>query len=122
MNNILIAKETTKIIKERQYEVDGEIISLPALDYESVEVISPKAGEELLSERQDTKTAASCNISIVAADSFQAAKRYDNPLVMNFANAHKPGGGFEMGACGRCSYHAALHRANTHRPRQRFWS
>lgn len=98
MNNILIAKETTKIIKERQYEVDGEIISLPDLDYESVEVISPKAGEELLSERQDTKKAAACNISIVAADSFQAARRYDNPLVMNFANAHKPGGGFEMGA------------------------
>ena len=44
------------------------------------------------------------NISIVAKDSFQAAGEFENPLVMNFANAHKPGGGFEMGATAQEMY------------------
>lgn len=98
MNNILIASETKKIIKEGQYELAGEIIKLPAIDYENVEVISPQLGEELLLANADEKRAELNNICIVAEDSFQAAKRYSHPLVMNFANAHKPGGGFELGA------------------------
>lgn len=98
MNNILIAKETKKIIKDCQYEVSGEIIRLPELEYDSVDVISPKLGEELLMENGAYKKAIVNNVCIVSEDSFQAAKRYDNPLVMNFANAHKPGGGFEAGA------------------------
>lgn len=98
MNNILIAKETLKIIKECQYEVAGEIIKLPEIDYESVDVITPQYGEKLLSENRENKKAVLNNISIVPEDSFQAARRYDNPLVMNFANAHKAGGGFELGA------------------------
>ena len=39
-----------------------------------------------------------CKIKIVNSDSFQAGRNYDNPLVMNFANAHHPGGGFLLGA------------------------
>ena len=38
-----------------------------------------------------------CKIHVVNADSFQAARKYDNPFVMNFANAHNPGGGFKLG-------------------------
>lgn len=98
MNNILVAKETMKIIKEGQYEVEGNIIKLPHIDYDSVDVISPQLGEQLLVEKRDRKKAVLNNVCIVPEDSFQAAKRYDNPLVMNFANAHKPGGGFELGA------------------------
>ena len=57
MNNILIAKETMKIIKEGQYDVAGEIIKLPKLDYESVDVISPQLGEKLLAENREHKKA-----------------------------------------------------------------
>lgn len=39
-----------------------------------------------------------CKVSVINADSFQAARQYENPLVMNFANAHNPGGGFKLGA------------------------
>ena len=98
MNNILVAKETMKIIKEHHYKVAGEIVKLPEIDYEGVDVISPQYGEKLLSEKRESKKAGLNNVCIVANDSFQAAKKYDNPLVMNFANAHKPGGGFELGA------------------------
>lgn len=38
-------------------------------------------------------------ISVIDSDSFEAAKDYhENILVMNFANAQVPGGGFRMGA------------------------
>lgn len=98
MNNILIAKETKKIIKEGQYELNGEIIKLPSIDYRSVDVISPEIGEGLLLANAERGKVVLDNVCIIPEDSFQAAKRYDNPLVMNFANAHKPGGGFEFGA------------------------
>lgn len=55
-------------------------------------------GEKLLNAHVPGAGSIGKNISIVAKDSFQAAGDFENPLVMNFANAHKPGGGFEMGA------------------------
>ena len=48
MNNIQIAKETMKITAEKKYEINGKPIQLPEMDFLSVEVFSPKAGEELL--------------------------------------------------------------------------
>lgn len=98
MNNISIAIETKKIIKEGQYELAGEVINLPAIDYERVDVISPQIGEELLLANKEKEKTVLKNVCITSEDSFQAAGRYKNPLVMNFANAHKPGGGFELGA------------------------
>ena len=38
------------------------------------------------------------NPRFINADSFQAGRKYKNALVMNFANAHNPGGGFKLGA------------------------
>lgn len=98
MNYVLVAKETKRIIKDGQYELDGEIIKLPSLDYDDVVVISPSLGEELLLANEKKEKTPINNVYIVPEDSFQAAKKYNNPLVMNFANAHKPGGGFEFGA------------------------
>lgn len=98
MNYISIAKETKRITKEGKYEINGTTIYLPNQDYTDVKVYSPEMGGRLLSGHVPDVANAANHIKIVAQDSFRAAGSFDNPLVMNFANAHKPGGGFEMGA------------------------
>lgn len=98
MNNIAIARETLKIIESRKYSVSDKVIELPEKDYEKVLVYSPADGEELLKKIIVPKQGGMCNFLVVNMDSFQAAKAYENPYVMNFANAHNPGGGFELGA------------------------
>lgn len=99
MGNINVAKETLRIISDKQYSLAGNIINLPQHDYEHIIVYSPENGEELLNwditERFQDKM---CKIKVENADSFQASRGYENPFVMNFANAHNPGGGFLMGA------------------------
>ena len=99
MNNIQIANETLNIIAERKYNLGGMDIALPDVDFEEVIVISPGDGEELLTQDMTPfKKEQMCNITVINADSFEAGRKYENALVMNFANAHSPGGGFRMGA------------------------
>ena len=107
MGNIEIAKQTIKITKEGKYTLNGRDISLPSLDFLEVNVISPEDGKALLerdlsSFSKDAESvqdkAQMCKITITTEDSFQAGRRYENALVMNFANAHNPGGGFMIGA------------------------
>ena len=127
MNNITIANETMKITKNKEYESEGRLIHLPDIDFEEVVVISPQVGEELLNtelvdlyktddgqnENGNSNDAADkvhdskmCHISVTTEDSFQAGRRLKasksasegKTLVMNFANAHNPGGGFRLGA------------------------
>lgn len=98
MKYISIAKETKRITKEGRYMLNGTTIYLPEMDYTDVKVYSPEAGASLVENHVSNTIRAVNNISIVVEDSFQAAGSFDNPFVMNFANAHKPGGGFEMGA------------------------
>ncbi|MCI7767030.1 MAG: TIGR02452 family protein [Oscillospiraceae bacterium] len=95
MNNINIAKETMRITKEGKYMVEGREIILPERDYKEVIVYSPEAGAAL---PDIAKEGELCRIAVVNADSFQAAREFDDPFVMNFANAHKAGGGFLLGA------------------------
>ena len=100
MGNIEIAKQTIRITKEGKYTLNGRDISLPSIDYTAVNVISPEDGKILLEmdfsgfQQAEEK----CRFTITTEDSFQAGRRYVNPLVMNFANAHNPGGGFKLGA------------------------
>ena len=89
MGNIEIAKETIKITADRKYYFEGNEVKLPELDYQDVIVISPEAGERVLQEDIPFKNDNICDITVTNADSFQAGRRYDNPLIMNFANAHK---------------------------------
>ena len=96
MNNMAIAQESIKITKEQRYVLNGREIELPAADHSAVEVYSPERGIGLLSEPIPQGTM--CRICVTNEDSFQAARRYDHPLVMNFANAHHAGGGFLIGA------------------------
>ena len=99
MNNIVLGKEAVRITKEKKYKINGNIVMLPDEDYEEVIVIAPDDGIALLSDETGAfRQEKMCNISVVNMDSYQAGRQYENPLVMNFANAHNPGGGFLMGA------------------------
>lgn len=99
MNNIAIAKDAIRITDEKKYSIDEKIYLLPDLDYAAVEVYSQKIGRELLEWDISAKFSEEmCGISVTNEDSFSAASRLENPFVMNFANAHKAGGGFMLGA------------------------
>ena len=99
MNNIDIGRESIRITADRKYMVNGAEIDFSRVDVEQVIVISPKDGESLLEAGIDEyKTESMCEISVINSDSFEAGRKFDNALVMNFANAHNPGGGFLHGA------------------------
>lgn len=96
MNNIQIARETMRITEKKAYSIGERNISLPELDFAEVIVYAPEAAGELpVPVRAD---ASMCAFSVTTEDSFEAASHFTNPLVMNFANAHLPGGGFLLGA------------------------
>lgn len=97
MNLIAVANETLRIIGEGFYEKGGRRVELPKRDYGAVEVYSPERGRALL-ERTVIPEGEMCGISVTTEDSFAAARRFDRPFVMNFANAHRAGGGFRLGA------------------------
>lgn len=116
MNNIEIGKETIRITKDKKYMINSREIILPDINFEEVIVISPDEGKNLIDHGcQEYKKESMCRIKIINSDSFQAGRSYDNPLVMNFANAHHPGGGFLLGAnaqeeslCRRSTLYASL--------------
>lgn len=99
-----IGKETLTAIKKGfYYGPDGERCKLPDLDFTKVEVFSP---EQLQAIEDDENELFECTFNgsggaefyLVDADSYEAAKGMGRVLVMNFANAHIPGGGFLNGA------------------------
>lgn len=99
MNNVAIAKETIRITEEREYQIGDQTVLLPAADYDSVDVLTPDAAETLLHEPlPEPEQTVPCKIEVTTEDSFSAAKRLGNALVLNFANAHHAGGGFMLGA------------------------
>lgn len=115
MNNIAIANETIAITAAGFYELDGRRIDLPETDYSAVEVWSPEKGADLVAATAIPDSPL-CGITVTTEDSFAAARRFDRPLVMNFANAHHAGGGFRLGASAqeeslcRCStLYASIH-------------
>ncbi|MBR5349178.1 MAG: TIGR02452 family protein [Lachnospiraceae bacterium] len=96
MNFFAIAQETMQITKDRQYEVDGKVVRFPDVDIEEVIPFDPELGTAMIDVKKRANGAG--RIIVTSEDSFEAAARYKNPLVMNFANALHPGGGFKMGA------------------------
>ena len=96
MNFFAIAQETMQITKDRQYEVDGKVVHFPDVDTEEVIPFDPELGTAMIDVKKRANGAG--RIIVTCEDSFEAAARYKNPLVMNFANALHPGGGFKMGA------------------------
>ena len=99
MNNISAAHETIKITAEHRYVLNGNIVELPDIDLAKVIVVSPEEGQKLLNgDMSSYMSDPICRITVNNKDSFEAGRDYKNPLVMNFANAHNPGGGFMLGA------------------------
>ncbi|MBO7515585.1 MAG: TIGR02452 family protein [Lachnospiraceae bacterium] len=96
MNYFVIAQETMQITKDRQYEVNGKVVKFPEIDTAEVIPIDPELGEGFVEVKK--RAGGAGRIVVTSEDSFEAAARYKNPLVMSFANALHPGGGFKMGA------------------------
>ena len=86
MNNISIANETIKITADGFFELDGKRVELPVKGCEDVEVITPAEGAELV-KNTIRSSERMCEITVTTEDTFAAAKRFENPYVMNFANA-----------------------------------
>ena len=96
-----VAADTIEITAKRKYLYEGREVSLPDENYSDVIVLSPDTlvkikegdGHEIRMSEGDLKC------YLFNADSFEAARLLsENPLVMNFANAIYPGGGFLNGA------------------------
>lgn len=96
---IQAAREAIDITKARRYLWKGEERVLPEGDFGAVEVVSPECGAELLGRDFSGALKGEIGrIEVTDEDSFLAAARLERPLVLNFANAHHPGGGFLIGA------------------------
>lgn len=96
-----VAGDTLKIINSGKYEVNGREIRLPREEcYSRVLVYPLESARSLLSADgiEYFKQEEMCRISVVNEDSLRAAGRFANPMVLNFANAGCPGGGFQGGA------------------------
>lgn len=103
-----VALETIKITKQRYYVKDGREIRVTLDDYYPIDLAIPydpetlkdiedeyDADEDIFADMYDLDD---CDIFLTDADSFEAARPFELPLVMNFANAYNPGGGFLRGA------------------------
>ncbi|MDO4753844.1 MAG: TIGR02452 family protein [Bacillota bacterium] len=104
MNNkddlIRIVEENEMILRQGGYSVRGEYIALPldAERYREVEVITPETVKTVVKKaRREISSLAEKsekNVFVKNQDSFAEA----SSVVMNFANAIYPGGGYRHGA------------------------
>ena len=99
MNLGKIAKETLKIVDQGYYEIDHQAHSLKLSrdEIDEVIVVKPELVRELSEEAREYEGEGM--IQVVGKDSFEAARCLkDDTIVLNFANALNPGGGFLKGA------------------------
>lgn len=94
IENIKICRENQKIFCDNMYQLNGGLIYLNRFitEHQSVVVLTPEKIKEIESKKIPCES--DCKIQVVNADSFQ----YPTELVMNFANAVNPGGGYLYGA------------------------
>lgn len=102
---ILIALETLDIIRQGFYQKGDIRIQLRNDQHCNLGKVIPYSPESLDRMRTVFSVRACthndkkpCSIRVEDSDSLQAAIHLDKPLVLNFANARRPGGGFLYGA------------------------
>lgn len=100
--NIVVYEENKGILKNNGFYNEGKFIKLPhdLEKHRNVVVLSPNVIKDIVEDKdkffaKEFKYSSKCEISVVNADSFE----YLSDLVMNFANAYHPGGGYKSGAC-----------------------
>lgn len=115
-NLILTALETVQFSQQGYYYMGNEKITFENAQYHGFEQVIAYSPQELCELRSvgtwktNVHCSETCRIRVMDLDSFEAAKGMDRPLVFNFANARRPGGGFLHG--GRAQ-EEALCRAGT---------
>lgn len=94
-------KETLDIISRGAYCVDGVEVSLGDCDFRKAILISPQDAQANVENVKGIKPRLEkCKIIVDNINSFEAARAYcsGKTLILNFANAYYPGGGFMFGA------------------------
>ena len=93
-----IAAESMQVIEQGFYENEQGRQRLPEYNYGEVLCITPEKAEAIRQAAEQHISAGHRPLMLLTdADSFTVAQSLDNCLVMNFANAYHPGGGFLEG-------------------------
>ena len=94
--NIMMARETLRILRSRTYNIDGKAVALPDADFDKADICG--GGHPFPDDLVCPCNSVGARLEVSRLDSFDAARGMSKPLVLNFANAHWPGGGFKLGA------------------------
>ena len=90
-----IAAESMQVIEQGFYENEQGRQRLPEYNYGEVLCITPEKAEAIRQAAEQHIPSGHRPLMLLTdADSFTVAQSLDNCLVMNFANAYHPGGGF----------------------------
>ena len=118
LKNIVMARETMRILRTRMYRFNGKVVLLPDVDLDAAITCGGSGLCSAPCEMKSPINTGTTKIELSRLDSFDAARTMSSPLVLNFANAHYPGGGFKLGAssqeeslCRRSSLYLSLSSA-----------
>lgn len=97
--NKQVARETMFITEQGFYFKNDKRVNLTGKNFDAAVVVLPDNATEFANQLQQTSGNSFAEITVSNEDSFAAARKFGGDcLVMNFASAHSPGGGFLTGA------------------------